>query len=91
MRPGTAKVETNGSYWWFDEAGREYLRSPKVEAPRENEWGGPAAGALQDLVWHPYESWELFVGAVSGRTCLRIDLPDGSAITAPGAIVEIQS
>lgn len=60
MRPGCVRVETKGSFWWFDESAHEYMRLPKHEAPRERpEWGGPDAGPLQDAVWHPYERWEI--------------------------------
>lgn len=60
MRPGCVRIESAGSLWWIDENAKEYLRTPKVEAPRDPpEWGDERAGALQDLVWHPYDSWAL--------------------------------
>lgn len=60
MRPGSTRIESKGSIWWFDEQAREYLRLPRVEQPRERpEWSDERAGALQDAVWHPYEWFEL--------------------------------
>ena len=48
------RIESIGSYWEIDEDLKRYRRWPKEETPRPNEWGGPEAGALQDLVWHEY-------------------------------------
>ena len=51
------KVESLGSFWFFDEENLRYMRMPKTEQPRENGWGGPDQGELQDLVWHDYITW----------------------------------
>jgi hypothetical protein len=60
MRPGVTRVVSAGSVWFFDERTHEYLRMPRREGPRENpEWGDERAGPLQDLVWHPFDSWEV--------------------------------
>jgi hypothetical protein len=89
------RVESRGSFWWFNEATKHYLRTPKEEAPRLPEW---SKGALADLSWHQYEAWfiahEPFgVHREGGRTLFRcapetlvIRLPDSeSSIYAPDA------
>ncbi len=102
-RPGCVKVESKGSFWWFDERAREYLRLPKQEGPREKaEWSDQRAGALQDAVWHPYESWELLpevttrdllIAQSIGETPeptgfqLAIHLDDETGVRAPHAEV----
>lgn len=78
------RVETQGSWWYFDADNAVYLRSPKEEKPRENGWGGPEAGSLQDLVWHPYERFEF--GGPNGR---RLYIWTG--VTAPNGDVEVIS
>lgn len=86
MRPGAVKVETNGSFWWFDDLAREYFRHPKVEGPRPpgpngEDWGaGPDSGALQDGVWHPYESYTV------DEWYLRIFVGGGRSISAPRSV-----
>ncbi len=63
MKTGARKIETNGSFWFFDEVNRKYLRMPKQEGPRERpEWGDERAGLLQDLVWHDYADWKVVHG-----------------------------
>lgn len=56
MIPGAIKVESTGSFWWIDEVGMRYLRTPKHEGPR-TDW--PSDGVLTDLMWLPMESWEI--------------------------------
>lgn len=58
-RAGQTRVETKGSVWLIDDVERRYCRFPKHEGPRENGWGGPDAGSLQDAVWHPLIAWEI--------------------------------
>lgn len=83
MRPGCVRVETWGSYWWFDETAKEYLRLPKAESPREKpEWSDERAGVLQDAVWHPYESFEVDEDGWP-RPGLFITQPDGRRSFAP--------
>lgn len=101
MIPGAIKVESKGSYWWFDELNHKYMRLPKQEAPREKkEWGNEKAGVLQDAIWHDYESWG-FTPMLSSRDLLvyesvgelpeptefdlKIVVPSGEVITAPYA------
>lgn len=69
MRPGAVRVETVGSYWWLDDDAGEYLRTPKIEAPRDE-----TRGPLVDLVWHPMVRWERQAHPVDPR--LRILVPD---------------
>lgn len=81
MRPGAYRVESWGSLWFLDDDTNEYLRTPKHEGPRQSptghDWGGPAAGPLQDLVWHPMTGWRI----EGGR--LYVDLPSGLFVSAP--------
>ncbi len=50
------RIESKGSWWFFDDEAKLYIRAPKSESPREHPtWGGAAAGVLQDFVEHPYE------------------------------------
>lgn len=89
MRPNAVRHETVGSFWWFDDEAHEYARMPKTEGPRPSpegeDWGGPEAGDLQDLVWHPMLDWE-----VRDLDELIIRLPpDGErVIFAPGLMTE---
>lgn len=58
--PELTKIESKGSYWWFDEVAHLYMRLPKEEQPRERaEWSDERAGVLQDAVWHPYIKWAI--------------------------------
>lgn len=50
------KVESLGSYWFFDTANMKYMRMPKEEKPRHFPGQSPA---LDDLVWHDYDSYEI--------------------------------
>lgn len=82
MRPGATRIESIGSIWWLDDDRLEYLRAPKHEGPRtspeDEDWGGPGAGELQDLRWHPMVRWH--------RTALRLIIElddDGHYISAP--------
>lgn len=83
MRPGAVKIESIGSFWWFDEATHEYMRLPKNEMPRERpDWSDERAGVLQDAVWHPYVSYS--IGPVSlHMSGLFIEQPDGQVSFAP--------
>lgn len=73
-RPGATKVESVGSYWFLDNDTQEYMRMPKVEAPRTED-----REPLVDLVWHPMIGWSTIT--YPGR--LTILLPDGNLIYAP--------
>ena len=82
MRPGATRIESNGSLWWIDDEAMEYLRCPKVEGPRPpgpggQDWGGPGAGPLEDLKWHPMQWWAV------DENYLRIGHDDTRCITAP--------
>lgn len=61
MPAPNVRVESVGSIWLIDEYEKVYCRMPKVEGPRLSpvgkDWGGPGAGALQDLVWHDFIEW----------------------------------
>jgi hypothetical protein len=86
VRPGATRVESLGSVWFFDEDAREYLRMPKNEGPRSSpegeDWGGPTAGPLEDLTWHPYEQWAVVPKAF--QDILVISVPDSDlGVVAP--------
>lgn len=88
MRLGAVKVESMGSFWWFDEQALEYLRLPNKEQPREHpEWGNADADpGLQDAVWHPYKKWE--ITTVRGQESVLVIHLDGEYVTvAPDAKV----
>lgn len=54
------RVETQGSIWLLDDDQHRYLRMPKTEEPREaGWWDDPAGSALEDLTWHPMNSWRI--------------------------------
>lgn len=77
------RVETQGSWWLLDDT--RYMRMPKQEKPRENGWGGPNTGALQDFIWHPMDSW-----LIEPRGRLLITLPgDDRRISAPLTVAEM--
>lgn len=65
-------VESVGSWWFFDDDAMLYCRTPKTEGPRASppgeDWGGPNAGGLQDLVWHPFLEAEEHSGRLWIRT-----------------------
>ncbi len=76
------RIESFGSIWEIDEEDHRYRRWPKQEAPREHaEWSDERAGALQDFVWHHYDTW--FIDAIDGREYLVIDLGGGQRVSAP--------
>lgn len=64
MRAGAVKVESNGSFWWIDEGAMEYLRLPKVEAPRAEGWA-PVGTTLEDGRWISFTSWEVTADRLS--------------------------
>lgn len=52
------RVDSLGSIWRFDDDLGRYMRTPRVEAPREHpEWGDERAGPCQDFIWHELDSW----------------------------------
>jgi len=54
------RVESQGSFWMFDEGAMRYCRMPKEEKPRDYEhWSDERAGDLQDFIWHDYLSWRI--------------------------------
>ncbi len=57
------RVETMGSIWMLDDDNQRYARMPKTEGPRWSpegeDWGGPGAGALEDLTWHEMTGWRI--------------------------------
>lgn len=58
------RVVSDGSVWIIDDDLSRYCRMPKREGPRApgpngEDWGGPDAGELEDLKWHPMVRWEL--------------------------------
>lgn len=66
----TVRVETLGSVWLIDETERRYCRFPLEEKPRENGWGGPDAGTLQDGVWHDFAG-QWYIHDLSGRLIIE--------------------
>lgn len=83
MKPGALKIETNGSFWFFDEVNRKYLRMPKQEGPRERpEWGDERAGRLQDLYWHDYDRWEV----INGKLIIHFE-DDDRVVFAPNPVI----
>lgn len=60
----TSCVETLGSWWYFDDEAKLYVRAPKSEGPRPRgpngeDWGGVhAEPGLQDNVRHSFTSWK---------------------------------
>ena len=87
------EIETLGSFWFFNEKEKLYLRAPKHEGSRLNPaWGDKRAGILQDLVWHPYHNWCLFsyTGAqkdlIETNPYLKISTSRGT-VTAPQASI----
>lgn len=76
----TLQVESFGSFLFFDEHEKVYLRSPKGEGPRSpgpngEDWGGPSADPeLRDLIWHAYTNWWLRDGFWGGPPRLLIGL-----------------
>lgn len=55
---GMVRIEGLDSIWRFDDVAGRYMRTPRVEAPRERpEWGDERAGACQDFVWHDLDTW----------------------------------
>lgn len=87
MRPGATRIESFGSLWFLDDDANEYLRIPKREGPRDSppgeDWGGPDAGGLQDLVWHPMFGWEMVDLAVYRRLVIYTDAEHEFCVTAP--------
>lgn len=94
------RVESLGSVWFFHDG--KYLRMPKDEAPRHDEYGPRpdwSMGALKDHEWHECESWEVIDGKEVRRRrwslaqhqapWLIVHLPgdDGSILHAPYASV----
>lgn len=79
------RVETRGSFWLLDDDNGRYCRMPKREQPREHGWGGPEAGPLEDLKWHPMTGWEIL--EASGRLIVHLPTDDerGVWVSAPGA------
>lgn len=81
------RVETLGSMWLIDDVERRYCRFPKHEGPRDRpEWGGPDAGALQDIVWHDFAGdWTIFP---DGRLGIQVEKRGGDlwwCVFAPDA------
>lgn len=68
------RVETKGSVWMLDDDAGRYCRLPKQEGPRLSppgeDWGGPDAGALQDVVWHPLQWWAVAEDVAAAATVL---------------------
>lgn len=88
MRPGATKVESFGSFWFLDDDAGECLRMPKQEGPRERgpngeDWGGPEAGELEDLKWHPMYGWEKRTVGVFERLVVFTDPEREHVVTAP--------
>lgn len=83
MKP-TTTIESLGSVWLIDENEKHYCRLPRTEGPRQSppgeDWGGPDAGDLQDLVWHPYLEWSISRG--TGRLFIQTQ-EDGRGVSAP--------
>lgn len=70
--------ETDGSYWWFDEATKTYRRTPKDEKPREHLPHYSNHPSLQDLQPHAFLDW------IRTERCLVILLnEEGETIYAP--------
>lgn len=98
MRQGSFRLETLGSYWWFDTFAKQYCRSPKGEKPRAKpEWGDKTAGVVQDFVWHPYESISIVDCIYKSNYGLDLDCcphlciqpPEGHFIMAPNVQTEM--
>ena len=85
MKP-TTTVETMGSVWLLDEDNCVYLRMPKHEGPRSNGWGAADQGDLADLVWHPFESWEIADRFGQPILMIHTDSP-GGGVVAPDAVI----
>lgn len=70
MPTPTLQVESFGSFLFFCESEKLYLRSPKGEGPRlpgpnGEDWGGPDADpGLRDLQWHSYRYWRVHEGTL---------------------------
>lgn len=70
MPTPTLQVESFGSFLFFDEHEKLYLRTSKSEGPRPpgphgEDWGGPNADpGLRDLQWHSYTYWRLREGVL---------------------------
>lgn len=82
------RVESLGSVWFLDDDAHEYLRMPKTEGPRPKgpngeDWGGPDAGHLQDLIWQPMVSWSI---SEHGRLRIVVDEDSGLMVSAPSAV-----
>lgn len=88
------RIESKGSWWWFDDTSMMYIRSPKGERPREREeWGSEEAGVLQDFKAHPYvwfavkpHEWVEYNNVPRARlrpAGLLIGQPDGTTSYAP--------
>lgn len=79
------RIRTKGSMWVIDEGAKRYCRFPLDEGGREHPWwGNEEAGALQDAVWHDYETWQITRNRqweVEGEW-LRFDGPEGP-VNAP--------
>lgn len=89
MRPlaDCVRVESDGSVWLINEQTLEYLRMPKQEIPRRADH---STGVLKDLVWHPFEKWEIDQRSGRLRITTTEQKPDGTGpvvISAPGAVV----
>lgn len=93
MRPGAVRIESVGSIWFLDEAGGEYLRLPKTEGPRESpegeDWGGPDAGGLEDLKWHPMFGWERKVYGMTEKLVIFTDEAHEMCVSAPLGIADL--
>lgn len=89
------RVESKGSIWMLDDDHARYARMPKQEGPRWSpdgeDWGGPGAGPLEDLSWHPMLDWEIrdrWLGAYAVQHNLVIRIPgDDRVVVAPDAVV----
>lgn len=82
------RIESSGSFWMIDEDRMVYMRMPKTEGPRDKMLfeGSPW---LDDLVWHPFTSWNFTPRWDGDGQNLRI-MPPGAinGIVAPHAFIK---
>lgn len=52
------RVETDRSYWFFDEDRKTYVRTPKNEKPRDPKH--EEGRGMKDLTPHPYVGYRVF-------------------------------